>query len=126
MLSTSFVDAAKLSREIAKCCLGDDFMIARVIADFEAVVVKLCDFFPGHVIMLVLGKVESLRNEEGRSEAKALQQRPRDGEMRPRGGVKRQDHELVRNWLQCLTRQAQASEINHRQKDMPPQRCSPC
>ena len=53
-------------------------VVARVVADLEAVPVQLGDLFPGEVVLLVGPEREPLGDEERRAEAVLLQQRPDD------------------------------------------------
>ncbi len=75
-------------------------VVAGVVADLEAVTVKLGDLVPGHVVAFVRREVEAFGDEEGRAEAVFLEQRGRDRHVRLAGVVERQDDELVRYRLE--------------------------
>ena len=76
VLPALHADAAQLSRQVCERLLRHAHVITRVVADLEAVLVKLRDLVPRHVVFLVRCKVESFGDEECGAELKFREQRP--------------------------------------------------
>jgi hypothetical protein len=84
VLLAAGVDRLNLLRDFRHVLLRQSQMVAGVIADFKAVLMKLGDFLPGHVVLLVVLEIESLGDEERRAELVLQQHWAGDREVRPR------------------------------------------
>src|SRR5207245_8392209 len=93
-------DAAKLSRQVCERLLRHALVIKRMVADLEAVLVKLRDLVPRHVVLLVRREVEAFRDKERGAELVFQEEWPCDPVVRLRRIIKRQYDELIGDWLQ--------------------------
>src|SRR5207244_10655027 len=89
------IDRLQLFRNLRHILLRQPQMVPRVVANLKAVFMKLGDFLPGHVVLLVVLEVEAFGDKKRRAELVLQQHRPGDGEVGLRSIVERQDHEFV-------------------------------
>jgi len=110
MLGALPIDCLQLLFKIGDIFLGDTSVVSRVIADFKSIAMQLGDLFPRHVVRLVCGKVESLRNKKCSAEAVAFEDWSNGREVRLGRIVKCQDDQLVGNWFKGTSGRGQGSE----------------
>src|SRR5206468_3965782 len=83
--------------------------------------VQFLDLLPGHIILLVRAKGESLRDKERGAESVSLQDWPHDRVMRRDRIIERQDHQPVRNGLErARSRRSQAENQERREAETRP------
>ena len=92
------VDSLQLLNKPVDLSFGNAQVVTRVVADLEPVIVERADLFPGEIVGLVRLEVPAFRDEERRPEIVLLEDRSRDGEMRTRGIVKREDGQACQGW----------------------------
>jgi hypothetical protein len=108
------LDELHIRRQLLRLLLVHARMLARVIADLEALIVQRLDLLPGHVVRLVHEELKALRDEERGPKAMLLQQRCHKRRLTRHRVIKREHHELVRHrfsGMQCpAEHQSQAGE----------------
>ena len=75
LLDTARVDGLDLLSQFVEIAGIDGQVVARVIADLEAVAVQFGNLLPGHVILFVRAEGKAFRDEKGGRETIFLQQR---------------------------------------------------
>src|SRR5207248_2711021 len=106
------VECPHLFCQLVESAGRDGLVVQGVVADFKPVAVELGDLFPAQVVPLVGAKIEALGDEEGGAEAVLFQKRASYGEVRVRGVVERQHHQLVGDGFQAPSAANHASEAN--------------
>ena len=72
VLLTLLLDVFDVGMQLLLGLSADSDMAPRVVADFKSFGVELLDLFPGHVVLLVLGEIESFGDEKGGAESMFL------------------------------------------------------
>src|SRR5262245_456603 len=107
------IDRPELHRDIRNGVRCDSFMIPRVIANLEPILMQLSNLFPRHVVRLIRLKFPAFGDKKSCTELMLQQQRPRDREVRLTRVIKRQHHQLVRYRLQSIQPRSTHQQQNH-------------
>jgi len=79
VLLTLLLDVFDVGMQLFLGLPADSDMAPRMVADFKSVVMELLDLLPGHVVLLVLGEIESFGDEKGGAESMFLEERSDEG-----------------------------------------------
>lgn len=92
-------DACELFIQSWQCFLRHAHVVTGMIADLEAIIMKLANLLPTHVVLLVLLEVPAFCDEKRGAESVVLQNWTNDREMRLRRVIKSQHDQAVGNRL---------------------------